>query len=86
MSHPLQRAHPAHHTHHALAPLSGHLLHWGMIGSYSVGLFVNSFGRWNSMLMMNQLAFVSAVLMGFSKVGKSFEMLILGHLLECSVD
>ncbi|KAK2495934.1 hypothetical protein MC885_015511 [Smutsia gigantea] len=51
----------------------------GMIGSFSVGLFVNRFGRRNSMLMMNLLAFVSAVLMGFSKLGKSFEMLILGR-------
>lgn len=35
--------------------------------------------RRNSMLMINLLAFVSAVLMGFSKLGKSFEMLILGR-------
>lgn len=53
----------------------------GMIGSSSVGLFVNRFGRRNSMLMMNLLAFVSAVLMGFSKLGKSFEMLILGRFI-----
>uniref|UniRef100_A0A2K5UYY5 Solute carrier family 2, facilitated glucose transporter member 1 n=1 Tax=Macaca fascicularis TaxID=9541 RepID=A0A2K5UYY5_MACFA len=53
----------------------------GMIGSFSVGLFVNRFGRRNSMLMMNLLAFVSAVLMGFSKLGKSFEMLILGRFI-----
>lgn len=33
------------------------------------------------MLMMNLLAFVSAVLMGFSKLGKSFEMLILGRFI-----
>lgn len=31
------------------------------------------------MLMMNLLTFVSAVLMGFSKLAKSFEMLILGR-------
>ncbi|XP_008070799.1 solute carrier family 2, facilitated glucose transporter member 1 [Carlito syrichta] len=53
----------------------------GMIGSFSVGLFVNRFGRRNSMLMMNLLAFVSAVLMGFSKLGNSFEMLILGRFI-----
>uniref|UniRef100_A0A480N736 Solute carrier family 2, facilitated glucose transporter member 1 n=1 Tax=Sus scrofa TaxID=9823 RepID=A0A480N736_PIG len=53
----------------------------GMIGSFSVGLFVNRFGRRNSMLMMNLLAFISAVLMGFSKLGKSFEMLILGRFI-----
>lgn len=33
------------------------------------------------MLMMNLLAFVSAVLMGFSKLAKSFEMLILGRFI-----
>uniref|UniRef100_A0A8I3NM58 Solute carrier family 2, facilitated glucose transporter member 5 n=2 Tax=Canis lupus familiaris TaxID=9615 RepID=A0A8I3NM58_CANLF len=53
----------------------------GMIGSFSVGLFVNRFGRRNSMLMMNLLAFVSSVLMGFSKLAKSFEMLILGRFI-----
>lgn len=53
----------------------------GMIGSFSVGLFVNRFGRRNSMLMINLLAFLSAVLMGFSKLGKSFEMLILGRFI-----
>lgn len=33
------------------------------------------------MLMINLLAFMSAVLMGFSKLGKSFEMLILGRFI-----
>lgn len=33
------------------------------------------------MLMVNLLAFMSAVLMGFSKLGKSFEMLILGRFI-----
>lgn len=33
------------------------------------------------MLMMNLLAFVSSVLMGFSKLAKSFEMLILGRFI-----
>lgn len=33
------------------------------------------------MLMINLLAFVSAVLMGFSKLAKAFEMLILGRFL-----
>lgn len=37
--------------------------------------------RRNSMLMINVLAFMSAVLMGFSKLGKSFEMLILGRFI-----
>ncbi|KGL82627.1 Solute carrier family 2, facilitated glucose transporter member 1, partial [Tinamus guttatus] len=53
----------------------------GMVGSFSVGLFVNRFGRRNSMLMSNALAFLSAVLMGFSKMAYSFEMLILGRFI-----
>ncbi|XP_034280149.2 solute carrier family 2, facilitated glucose transporter member 1 isoform X1 [Pantherophis guttatus] len=53
----------------------------GMFGSFSVGLFVNRFGRRNSMLMSNSLAFLSAILMGFSKMAGSFEMLILGRFI-----
>ncbi|XP_029433978.1 solute carrier family 2, facilitated glucose transporter member 1-like isoform X2 [Rhinatrema bivittatum] len=51
----------------------------GMIGSFSVGLFVNRFGRRNSMLIVNVLAFLAAILMGFSKLANSFEMLITGR-------
>ncbi|KPP61422.1 solute carrier family 2, facilitated glucose transporter member 1-like, partial [Scleropages formosus] len=51
----------------------------GMLGSFSVGLFVNRFGRRNSMLLANSLAFISAALMGFSKLGASWEMLIIGR-------
>ncbi|KAJ8264851.1 hypothetical protein COCON_G00139500 [Conger conger] len=51
----------------------------GIIGSFSVGLFVNRLGRRNSMLMANVLAFVAAALMGFSKMAASWEMLILGR-------
>lgn len=40
-----------------------------------------SLPRRNSMLMSNILAFVSAVLMGFSKMAFSFEMLILGRFI-----
>uniref|UniRef100_A0A7N5JG71 Solute carrier family 2, facilitated glucose transporter member 1 n=1 Tax=Ailuropoda melanoleuca TaxID=9646 RepID=A0A7N5JG71_AILME len=53
----------------------------GMLGSFSVGLFVNRFGRRNSMLMSNCLAFIAAILMGFSKMAWSFEMLILGRFI-----
>ncbi|XP_069804876.1 solute carrier family 2, facilitated glucose transporter member 1 isoform X1 [Dendropsophus ebraccatus] len=53
----------------------------GMIGSFSVGLFVNRFGRRNSMLMANILAFVAAIFMGFSKMAYSFEMLIIGRFI-----
>ncbi|XP_028431160.1 solute carrier family 2, facilitated glucose transporter member 1 isoform X2 [Perca flavescens] len=51
----------------------------GIVGSFSVGLFVNRFGRRNSMLMANVLAFIAAALMGFSKMASSWEMLIVGR-------
>uniref|UniRef100_A0A8C3A7Y6 Solute carrier family 2 member 1 n=1 Tax=Cyclopterus lumpus TaxID=8103 RepID=A0A8C3A7Y6_CYCLU len=51
----------------------------GIFGSFSVGLFVNRFGRRNSMLMANILAFIAAILMGFSKMASSWEMLIAGR-------
>uniref|UniRef100_G3NM56 Major facilitator superfamily (MFS) profile domain-containing protein n=1 Tax=Gasterosteus aculeatus aculeatus TaxID=481459 RepID=G3NM56_GASAC len=51
----------------------------GIFGSFSVGLFVNRFGRRNSMLMANILAFIAATLMGFSKMAGSWEMLITGR-------
>ncbi|XP_071331246.1 solute carrier family 2, facilitated glucose transporter member 1a [Trachinotus anak] len=53
----------------------------GMFGSFSVGLFVNHFGRRNSMLMANVLAFIAAAFMGFSKLAASFEMLIIGRFI-----
>ncbi|XP_035585043.1 solute carrier family 2, facilitated glucose transporter member 3 isoform X1 [Zalophus californianus] len=52
----------------------------GMIGSFSVGLFVNRFGRRNSMLIVNLLAVAGGCLMGFCKIARSVEMLILGRL------
>ncbi|GLD62981.1 solute carrier family 2, facilitated glucose transporter member 1-like protein, partial [Lates japonicus] len=51
----------------------------GILGSFSVGLFVNSLGRKNSMLMANILVFIAAALMGFSKMAGSWEMLIIGR-------
>ncbi|XP_034021658.1 solute carrier family 2, facilitated glucose transporter member 1 [Thalassophryne amazonica] len=51
----------------------------GILGSFSVGLFVNRFGRRNSMLMANVLAFLAAAMMGFSKLASSWEMLIIGR-------
>uniref|UniRef100_A0A8D3CSF2 Major facilitator superfamily (MFS) profile domain-containing protein n=1 Tax=Scophthalmus maximus TaxID=52904 RepID=A0A8D3CSF2_SCOMX len=53
----------------------------GMFGSFSVGLFVNRFGRRNSMLMANVLIFIAAAFMGFSKLAVSFEMLIIGRFI-----
>ncbi|KAM9859068.1 solute carrier family 2, facilitated glucose transporter member 1 [Aulostomus maculatus] len=51
----------------------------GIFGSFSVGLFVNRFGRRNSMLLANILSFIAAALMGFSKMARSWEMLIIGR-------
>ncbi|XP_037023748.2 solute carrier family 2, facilitated glucose transporter member 3 isoform X1 [Artibeus jamaicensis] len=53
----------------------------GMIGSFSVGLFVNRFGRRNSMLIVNLLAIIGGCLMGFCKLAQSVVMLILGRLI-----
>ncbi|KAM6162347.1 solute carrier family 2, facilitated glucose transporter member 3 [Erethizon dorsatum] len=53
----------------------------GMLGSFSVGLFVNRFGRRNSMLMVNLLVVAGGCLMAFCKAAKSVEMLILGRLI-----
>ncbi|KAA0707067.1 Solute carrier family 2, facilitated glucose transporter member 1 [Triplophysa tibetana] len=53
----------------------------GIFGSFSVGLFVNRFGRRNSMLFVNVLSFIAAALMGFSKLAKSWEMLIIGRFI-----
>ncbi|KAF7248336.1 Solute carrier family 2, facilitated glucose transporter member 3 [Varanus komodoensis] len=53
----------------------------GMIGSLSVGLFVNRFGRRNSMLLVNILAIAGGLLMGFSKLARAVEMLIIGRFI-----
>ncbi|XP_063166120.1 solute carrier family 2, facilitated glucose transporter member 3-like isoform X2 [Candoia aspera] len=53
----------------------------GMIGSFSVGFFVNRFGRRNSMLMVNVLAIAGGILMGFSKMARAVEMLIIGRFI-----
>ncbi|KAM9855259.1 solute carrier family 2, facilitated glucose transporter member 1-like [Aulostomus maculatus] len=53
----------------------------GMFGSLSVSLFVNYFGRRNSMLMANLLACIAALFMGFSKLAASWEMLIIGRFI-----
>ncbi|KAM8777506.1 solute carrier family 2, facilitated glucose transporter member 3-like [Rhynchonycteris naso] len=52
----------------------------GMIGSFSVGLFLNRFGRCNSMLIVNLLAIIGGGLMGLCKLVESVVMLILGRL------
>uniref|UniRef100_A0A3P9NVR1 Solute carrier family 2 member 3b n=1 Tax=Poecilia reticulata TaxID=8081 RepID=A0A3P9NVR1_POERE len=52
----------------------------GMIGSLSVGVIVNKFGRRKSMLFSNVLALLGGGLMGLSSLCRSFEMIILGRL------
>uniref|UniRef100_A0A8C9LMR3 Solute carrier family 2, facilitated glucose transporter member 3 n=1 Tax=Piliocolobus tephrosceles TaxID=591936 RepID=A0A8C9LMR3_9PRIM len=52
----------------------------GMIGCSSVGLFVNSFDRRNSLLTVNLLAVTGGCLMRLCKVAELVEMLILTHL------
>lgn len=53
----------------------------GMVGSFSVGLFVNRLGRRNSMMLANILPIISGALMGFSQLAYSYEMLIIGRFI-----
>ncbi|XP_078507587.1 solute carrier family 2, facilitated glucose transporter member 3-like isoform X1 [Lissotriton helveticus] len=53
----------------------------GMVGSFSVGLFVNRLGRRNSMLLANVLPIVGGALMGFSKLARAYEMFIIGRFI-----
>ncbi|XP_012688983.2 solute carrier family 2, facilitated glucose transporter member 3 [Clupea harengus] len=52
----------------------------GMIGSLSVGVMVNKFGRRKSMFLANILALIGGALMGFSSLCWSYEMVIIGRL------
>uniref|UniRef100_H3CC86 Solute carrier family 2 member 1a n=1 Tax=Tetraodon nigroviridis TaxID=99883 RepID=H3CC86_TETNG len=52
----------------------------GMLGSFSVGLVLSRFGRKNSMLVANVLAFLAVAFMSFSKMAAS-EMLIIGRFI-----
>ncbi|KAM7098960.1 solute carrier family 2, facilitated glucose transporter member 5-like isoform 1-T2 [Molossus nigricans] len=53
----------------------------GLIGSLMVGVLVNKFGRKGTLLLNNIFSIVPAILMGYSKVARSFEMIILSRLL-----
>ncbi|XP_071985447.1 solute carrier family 2, facilitated glucose transporter member 3-like [Engystomops pustulosus] len=53
----------------------------GMFGSLSVGYFANRFGRRNSMLLVNIFALVGGALMALSKLGHSYEMIIIGRFI-----
>uniref|UniRef100_A0A8C7ZXC8 Solute carrier family 2 member 3a n=1 Tax=Oryzias sinensis TaxID=183150 RepID=A0A8C7ZXC8_9TELE len=52
----------------------------GMVGSVSVGVLANRFGRRRSMFIVNSLAVIGGLLMGFSTVCSSYEMVIAGRL------
>lgn len=53
----------------------------GFIGSLLVGPLVNTFGRKGALLFNNIFSIVPAILMGCSKVAKSFELIIVSRLL-----
>ncbi|XP_006804273.1 solute carrier family 2, facilitated glucose transporter member 1-like isoform X1 [Neolamprologus brichardi] len=52
----------------------------GMVGSFSVGVIANRFGRRRSMILVNSLAVIGGLLMGFSTICSSYEMVIAGRL------
>ncbi|KAM4725660.1 solute carrier family 2, facilitated glucose transporter member 1-like [Anableps anableps] len=52
----------------------------GMVGSFGVGIMANRFGRRRSMFLVNILAVIGGLLMGFSTICSSFEMVIAGRL------
>ncbi|XP_055471270.1 solute carrier family 2, facilitated glucose transporter member 7 isoform X1 [Psammomys obesus] len=53
----------------------------GVLGSLIVGLMVNKWGRKGTLLINNVFAITSAILMGASKVARSFELIILSRVL-----
>ncbi|CAN9503647.1 unnamed protein product [Ophioblennius macclurei] len=52
----------------------------GMVGSFSVGVMANRFGRRRSMFLVNSLAIIGGLLMGFCTICSSYEMVIAGRL------
>uniref|UniRef100_A0A8C2JEC0 Solute carrier family 2 member 3a n=1 Tax=Cyprinus carpio TaxID=7962 RepID=A0A8C2JEC0_CYPCA len=52
----------------------------GMVGSFSVGVVANKFGRRKSMILVNILALIGGSLMGLCTLCSSFEMIIVGRL------
>ncbi|XP_070702119.1 solute carrier family 2, facilitated glucose transporter member 3a, partial [Pempheris klunzingeri] len=52
----------------------------GMVGSFSVGVMADRFGRRRSMFLVNCLAVIGGLLMGFSTICSSYEMVIAGRL------
>ncbi|PIK61035.1 putative solute carrier family 2, facilitated glucose transporter member 1 [Apostichopus japonicus] len=58
----------------------GYFCRGGVIGSLSAGAIADKFGRKRALLLNNVLAVLAAILMGFSKLANSYEMLIIGRL------
>ncbi|XP_073677528.1 solute carrier family 2, facilitated glucose transporter member 3a [Garra rufa] len=52
----------------------------GMMGSFSVGVIANKFGRRKSMILVNVLALIGGGLMGLCTLCSSYEMIIAGRL------
>ncbi|KAF7651019.1 hypothetical protein LDENG_00117060 [Lucifuga dentata] len=53
----------------------------GMVGSFSVGVMANRFGRRRSMFLINILALIGGLLMGLCTICSSYEMIIAGRLI-----
>ncbi|XP_035219475.1 solute carrier family 2, facilitated glucose transporter member 1-like isoform X1 [Stegodyphus dumicola] len=51
----------------------------GMIGALGTAFLAEKFGRKGGLLLNNILVFIAAALMGFGKMAKSYEMLIVGR-------
>ncbi|XP_012944940.2 solute carrier family 2, facilitated glucose transporter member 1 [Aplysia californica] len=52
----------------------------GMVGGVSAAFFANKYGRKNTLLANNLVAFACAALQGCSKTAKTFEMLMAGRI------
>ncbi|XP_075994732.1 solute carrier family 2, facilitated glucose transporter member 3a isoform X1 [Genypterus blacodes] len=52
----------------------------GMVGSFSVGVMADRFGRRRSMFLVNILALIGGLLMGLCTICSSYEMVIAGRL------
>lgn len=53
----------------------------GMIGGSMVGMIADRFGRKGGLMLNNILVLLTVLLEGFTKIAKSYEMLIIGRLL-----
>lgn len=51
----------------------------GMLGALGTAYLAERFGRRGGLLINNVLVFVAAALLGFSKMARSYEMLIVGR-------